>query len=197
MGLFYTNITLFEANRTKVVEQVAGKRNAYVSPTVDGFTVIYDKHTEDQDPEIIKELTSSLSKNLVCNALAVLVHDSDIFVYWLYNHGKLLDYYNSVPSYFEDTEEPSSPTGGDAKKLCSAFGIHDAINRVNQIFQTAERSTLNMDTDDFLAGEDIHRELAQALNIPIFAVETGYYTIDNGELSDEFEIEQFIKYSND
>ena len=196
MGLFYTNLSLFGVNQNHAAEYLSIERDAYVSPTVNNFTVVYDKVMEDQDTNTIKKFSSSLSKALSCKAIAVLVHDGDLFLYWLYDSGNLVDHHNSIPSYLDDTKIPLPPSGGNIRKLCAAFNANDvAKQQVQGIFQIARNSATDADVSDYLSGENIHRELARALNIPMFAVETGYYTIANGLLSDEFDIEDFIKCS--
>jgi hypothetical protein len=47
--------------------------------------------------------------------VAFIVHDSDIFLYWLCDGGKELDRYNSAPGYFTDKETP--PEGGNPETL--------------------------------------------------------------------------------
>jgi Tol biopolymer transport system component len=82
MGLFYTNITLYGPNQQQVTQYLKTLgRAAYVSPTVDGFTVVYDKQTEDQDERELIDLACGLSRAFQCPALAALVHDSDVFAY--------------------------------------------------------------------------------------------------------------------
>ena len=196
MGIFYTNITLFKAERDQVVNSLKKeKRIAYISPKQESFIVVYDKETEDQDPKILADLTSKLSKALRCNALASLVHDGDVFYYWLYEKGKLVDKYNSAPDYFEEVDEPMAPTGGNAKKLCSAFDKQESLSKISKVFEVAKETALNIeeDSDADLFGEEIHLELAKFLNMPLFAVNVGYYTIENNDLPREFEKSSFIQ----
>ena len=195
MGLFYTNYALYGIDQKQVTTLINKlKRTGYVSPTVDQFNIYYDKESEDQDPNIIKKLAESFSNHFHCSVLASVVHDSDIFLYWLYNSGKLIDTYNSIPDYFESTDEKSAPEGGDAEKLCSAFGNLKAVENLKQIFNDVEQSSLDEDwSGEYLQGEDIHLKIAEVLGMPSFAANIGFYTIENGEIPEELNRDDLIK----
>ncbi len=197
MGLFYTNITLDGAEQKEIADYLNRlKRVAYVSPTVEKFTVVYDQETEDQNTEVIESLAASLTKRFQCQALAALVHDSDVFLYWLYNHGECLDRYNSLPGYFDSTVGMLPPEGGDPDALCQAFEKASAIDKVQHIFELAEegshddgRSGIN------LQGEDLHQALVEALGMPSFAANAGYYRIENTDQPKELVRTSLIKCS--
>jgi hypothetical protein len=195
MGLFYTNITLREADQEQVAQYLKqANRTSYVSQTINGFTVVYDKETENQDARVLIDLACQLSQEFKCTALAALVHDSDIFAYWLFEAGSLTDEFNSVPGYFDPHAQPSPPSGGNAKVLCSAFGIDDAADRVNHVFQVVEAGNLSDDwSGDRLFGEDIHRDLAAALEMPPFAAGVGYDGIEVGEIPEELDKTKLLK----
>ncbi len=130
------------------------RRVAYVSPTIQGWTVVYDQETDDEDIDVLQELAQRLSHSFACPAFAVLVHDSDIFMYWLYDNGTLVDAYNSIPDYFDPTaEEAAPPEGGDARKLCAVFNREHALEQVSRIFQRVEEGALSDDwSPDYLQG---------------------------------------------
>ncbi len=140
MGFFYTNVTLYKAPRNQVADFLASKKRiALISPTQDNFTVVYDRETEDQDTRVLMMLSESLSRQFKCTVWASLVHDSDIYMYWLYGSGKLLDTYNSAPGYFDAGAERLAPAGGDANKLCGAFEHAEGIPEVIRIFDAVEK----------------------------------------------------------
>ncbi len=111
MGLFYTNITLTGPAQEQVVTYLrAQQRTAYTSPTINGITVVYDRECESQDQTILNTVTAGLSHALHCPALWALLHDDDVFMYALYEHGTRVDAYNSEPGYFGwDSEDPPIP----------------------------------------------------------------------------------------
>lgn len=196
MGIFYTNITLYGPLQKQVVDCLLElKRTAYASPTVRNFTVVYDKETEDQDLAVIQQLTSLLTRKFACQALSTLVQDGDVFRYWLFSKGELVDEYDSTPGYFDPAQVGMLlPTGGDAWKLSNAFDAQHNVERVAHVLQLAANANRDDEMDtECLIGEDIHRELAHVLGVPLFAVATGYYTIENGFLADEFDPSEFIR----
>ncbi len=171
MGAFYTNITLYKVQQREVADYLAGqKRTAYVSPTMNDFTVVYDKATEGQDTDVLQGLAQSLTRQFKCAGLASLVHDSDVYLYWLYDGGRLLDSYNSMPAYFDEDDSDAAPEGGDAQKLCKAFGRPDSVEVVAGIFESVEQSA----GEEPLFAEEIHAQLAEALGMPPFAAYLGY-----------------------
>jgi hypothetical protein len=50
----------------------------------------------------LSDLSGRLSSALSCYALALIVHDDDLFLYNLDHEGNAIDGYNSCPQYFED-----------------------------------------------------------------------------------------------
>src|SRR5207302_8897170 len=118
------NYTPKGPSQQAVAAALAG-RSAVVTPAQEGCVVVFDEASDEQDSAVITELASRLSRELRCPALAVLNHDDDILGYQLYLSGELADEYDSSPGYFDPSAEPSAPAGGDAKRLCQAFGAGD------------------------------------------------------------------------
>jgi hypothetical protein len=175
MGNFYVNHTLRGPSQQAVAKALAG-RSAFVSPSQDGCVVVFDEQSDDQDPHIISDLARHLSRNFDCPVLAVLNHDDDILWYQLFISGELSDEYDSCPGYFEGAEEPSGPEGGDAAKLCEAFGATD-VAEVERILHR-----FGFDEDSYVFAVERHMDLTRAVGIPAFGVGTGYRNITNGEL---------------
>src|SRR5262245_32270147 len=102
MGSFYTNITLRTERQDDVIAALDElERDAFVSRPDAGCIVVYDAECEGQDVAVLKKLADALTSRLTCVALGVMVHDDDIFLYFLHDRGKLVDEYNSSPAYFE------------------------------------------------------------------------------------------------
>jgi hypothetical protein len=200
MGSFYTNVALRGPDQRQILQAlIQADRVAYVSPTVDGFTVIYDKETEDQEEGVLKALASQLSKRFACPALAALVHDSDVFMYWLFEAGDLVDEFDSAPDYFGSSEESSLSCGGDAERLCAAFGVEEAVPEMAALFESVEAANFDEDWSvddwfgaDFLFAEDIHDELARILRMPTFVL-SGYTYIEAGELPEGLDSADLLK----
>jgi uncharacterized protein (TIGR03083 family) len=208
MGNFYVNITIRGPGQREIVKVLAGqRRTAAVSPTVDGFTVIYDEECDFQDPHRIGELASNLTRILSCPALAILNHDDDVLWYQLYHNGDLVDEYSSCPVCLDAVETPG-PADGDAEELCELMGGVD-VRAVESILRKGS------DQDGaYLFELDRHQDLAAAIGLPAFAVGLGYNTLlqdapfggldlsefvrlDRGKLVEEKEAIDFIAPDHD
>jgi hypothetical protein len=109
-------------------------------------------------------------------ALVVTVnHDDDMLWYGLFDKGRLTDEYNSWPDYFEHGTSP--PTGGDARKLCAAFGRGGKEKEVETVLREASR-----EEDGYVFAMERHADLVQALGLPAFAVGCGFNYVEEGEL---------------
>jgi hypothetical protein len=76
-----------------------------------------------------------------------------------------VDEYNSAPGYFETHDEEAAmagPEGGDAQKLCVAFGS-DAVKEVDKILKTPSAAD-----GGYVFEIERHMGLARALGIPEF-----------------------------
>lgn len=93
--------------------------------------------------------------------------------YQLYENGTLTDHYNSTPDYWTPKAELSPPEGGDAKRLCEAFGFGD-VAEVERI--------LRMSCEECPVAEERHADLTRVLNLPSFAVGYGFSAVADGYL---------------
>ncbi len=193
MGLFYTNVTLKGPRQDQVIAYLRReKRSAFVSPTIDEITVVYDRECEDQDTNALEALAADLSREFGCPALAALLHDDDVFWYALYLNGVHADEYNSDPAYFEDIE-PEAPSGGDARLLCAAFGAETAEAEAETILRQWGGPD-EEGPDEYLWASERHQNLAQALGFPraSWAYSMGYDAIEAGYLPADVDGAQFI-----
>ena len=185
MGSFYTNVTLRGPEQVAVVNALRG-REAYVTPRLGEYTVVYDAECEEQDPEVLVALAAGLSAELECPALATMNHDDDVLAYWLYVNGDLEDEYNSMPDYFKGLEEPTTPAGGIADKLADLFGGDAA-----EIERTLRASSL--DDEGYVFAVERHADLVEQLGLPECAVGYGYTYLEEGELPEDLDEEQLSK----
>jgi hypothetical protein len=175
MGNFYTNYTLRGPSQQAVAATLAG-RSAIVTRVQDGCVVVFDEQSEEQDVGVIAHLASRLSRELHCPVLAALNYDDDILWYQLYLNGELADAYDSSPGYFDPLAEPSAPAGGDAQKLCGAFGA-GSVAEVEGVLRKS-----SFDEGGYTVAVRRHADLARALGIPSFAAGAGFHYVSDGEL---------------
>lgn len=121
MGVQYGNFTLYRVEQDELFEYLSKiGRDAYVSPTMNKFTTVYDKagcglNREDiaklikldsRTRSILNQyrgdpysglvcLARHLCEKFSCPALAVHVYDGDIFWYHLCQNGEMLDEYTT------------------------------------------------------------------------------------------------------
>src|SRR5262245_31164062 len=102
MGNFYVNHTVRAPQQAVVALLKKEGRTAYVSPTIKGYTVVYDRDCDHQNTFAINDLGLALSKSLSSPVVAFLNHDDDILYYWVFDQGRVLEEYNSCPDYFDE-----------------------------------------------------------------------------------------------
>lgn len=173
-----------------MVTKVLHGRAAIVTPKVKDCTVIYDSMCDKQDTNEMGELASRLSRELRCPAWAVLVCDDDVFWYRLYFDGLLVDEYNSCPSYFDfgSSAKPAGPSGGNAQKLCTAFGVER-----QQEVETILRKPGAAQGDGYVFETDRHADLVRALALPTFAVGKAYASFERNEYPEGLSAGQMMK----
>lgn len=125
MGTFITNLHVRDADRNAVTEAL---RSLYVVPAYvrsspeNTWTSIFPEAADQDEVELCK-IAGGLSKVLNRPVIAFLVHDSDIFLYWLYDGGKELDHYNSEPGYFTGQQTPPEGGNPDILTVCGPIGL--------------------------------------------------------------------------
>jgi hypothetical protein len=185
MGNFYTNVTTRGPSQSDVAALLRSlNRNAFLTPTTNGFTVICDRECENQDTDLLGSLALTLSTHLECPALSVLNHDDDVLWYQLFCSGKLLDAYISASEWWEDPSEPAPQ--GNPENLCRFMGAPGDPARVKKILV---RSTGVL---GYLFAIRRHQELLEALGQPPFAAGLGFTYLSKGDLTTGLGSEQLL-----
>jgi hypothetical protein len=177
MGNFYANISL----DTTDIDAVAGAiarldRQAYVARDARA-TYVFDERCDEQDLDELERLATALSKDLGCVALAACNHDDDALVILLAKGGALIDRYDSTPG-FDDT--PGPPSGGDAARLCAAFGVPDQRRAVGALLRRSHEQ-IAMEVDRHVA-------LCRLFGLSARMSVLGYRYVDRGELVESAEL---------
>jgi hypothetical protein len=184
MGLFYTTFTVYGPDAMRVVSALQKlRRSAFVSPTVDRYTVVYDQETEEQDFAEIEELGGKLSEACECAILGAALHDDDVLYLWLFRGGEQLGFYNSLPQYFDPDAEPGPPEGGDSAVMCEAF---DQAGKEKRIEKLLRANLLDEELPEIPGELERHQALIKELGMPRFAAEVTYSSFGGESLPDEF-----------
>jgi hypothetical protein len=99
----------------------------------------------------------------------------------------LADEYDSSPGYFDMLAEPSAPSGGDAQKLCNAFGA-SAVADVENILRKS-----SFEDSGYVFAVDRHSDLARVLGIPSFGAGSGFRYVSEGELPGRPDEDSLVK----
>jgi hypothetical protein len=184
MGWSYTHLALFGPNQRQVAAELTD-REAAISPTVNGFTLVADQSFESHERGQIAKLAVELSRKLSCPAITVFEFDDDVLCYQLIEAGQILDEYNSAPDYFDLAAKHArsrSPQGGDASRLCAALRCQEACQQVNVILHQLDLE---------LPASERHKKLAGVLRMPTFSVGFDFNALQEGELPEglaEFDV---------
>ena len=165
MGNFYKNLTVIGPKREAVEAALTThQRAAYLTPTRDGITVIFDLESDEAgDPAPLGDLALTLSHDLACVALAVAVYDDDVLLIGLYDRGTQLGEYNS-----------SEASTLRASVLARAF---DVRARTPLLWALLGAPHVPL----FIFESFRHSLLIRALRMPRWAFATGYKYIQQGE----------------
>lgn len=180
MGSTYSNITLKGPEARDILQELGNQgRSAFVSPTEDGLTTVYEMDSDESGENVLTCLAEDLSGCFGCPALAVQVVDDDVFRYWLYVDGELSDSYRS-PSVSGQPDE-GEMRGGNPEMLIQHFNPDASAEEVADILNCCDQDC------GFSLPTDRHLSLAELLGLPLHSVGFGFCDLDSGEYPEELE----------
>src|SRR5450756_945194 len=102
MGAFYGSIHVRAEGSDvvqRVLDEVAKEAGCkfLLGPPLNGWISVFPENSGQSD-----QVSASIAKHLAGEILHLVVHDDDIFCYYFYRDGRLMDRYNSSPDYFEE-----------------------------------------------------------------------------------------------
>jgi hypothetical protein len=186
MGNWYTNICVKGPQQSEVaaVLNELGRR-AYVTPSMNAWVIAYDQETDKFDLNELESLAVTISTRLSCTALASFNADDDVLWLGAYENGKLTARYASEKKYFEDGGE-FPPIAEVADALCRIFGRSEKNEQVRRILRRPHGllgllSIFSKIRLAYLSEVQRHRDLGEALGVPMASVGFGYEYIHRGE----------------
>ena len=192
MRIDYTNITFAGPTQERLVEVLRRLQwHAYVSPTVDGVTTVFEFASEALQPEVIRDLAGDLSGAFDCPALAVINQRDSVLSFWLFEGGKQTVAYDSCPSYFWGEHLP--PAVENVMRLCEAFGAPRAAPRVREVLTYDKLDPANRQSRRYLSEMERHRDLLDALGLPSQAAGAGFCAIRDGTVPQGFDAEALAR----
>ncbi len=165
MGNFYTNVTLRGPDSDEVFEFLKWEGwTAWVTrASDDGATVVYERDCDEQDVEVLDELTARLAARFGRPALGALVHDDDVLVLRLFDGRSLVFDYDS-------TRFVHAGVG----VLARAF---DAESALTSLWLALHRPHLLT-----IFEHRRHRRVLKHLGLPDWPVALGYTYIEKGDV---------------
>ena len=105
MGAFYGSIHIRTENSAavqKALDQLAKEANCrfLLGPPLNGWISVFPNESGQND-----RISVEIAKRLPNDIFHLIVHDDDIFGYFFFRDGKLIDQYNSCPDYFEEVSD--------------------------------------------------------------------------------------------
>ncbi|HKW49174.1 MAG TPA: hypothetical protein VJN70_17100 [Gemmatimonadaceae bacterium] len=171
MGSTYANVLLREPDIDAIAERLDQlRRRAYVAG--DGMvSVVYDERADERPDKELERLAMDLSSRLGRTALTVANFDDDVLQYQLVQNGRVADRYDSYPGFLKKGRE--RPEGGDAHRLCVAFGAPEQEQAVAALLRQTR----------FEVGPEIerHEQLLTLLRLPANLALLGYGYVRQGE----------------
>ena len=100
MGSFINNIHIYGLTEQDVINVLKPtiKAPAHVAVSGINWVSVYPAESE-----AVQDLAQKLSAELSTGVFAMMVHDDDILFFHVFEHGMMVDEFNSNPLYFSDT----------------------------------------------------------------------------------------------
>jgi hypothetical protein len=193
MGTTYANITLKGPKAQDILQELGNQgRSAFVSPTEDDLTTVYEMDSDEGDSAILTDLAEDLSGYFGCPALAVRTVDEELFCYWLDADGELLDTYKS-PGQSLDSEGNGSAKsqGGKPELLSQLFNTDVTSEELADILHCPDQDC------GFSLAVDRHLSLVELLGLPMCSVGFGFCDLDSGEYPEDLDEEDLLRIDED
>ena len=144
MGAHYGSVQIRSEDHGKVkvaAENVAEamKIKMLIGPALSGWIGIYPENNG-QDERVGLELAKLLDEYV----LQILLHDDDVFAYWLYHDRELIDSYWSTPGYFGEKNRASEEKMTGQPELFRPL-VWDKIDRLAKILDRSDQPTMMSD----------------------------------------------------
>jgi hypothetical protein len=141
MGAFYGSVHVksdqYEAVK-EALETAAGRKWKFlVSPVMDGWIAVFpNNHGQDE------RASKAIAKSLAAPILHIAVHDDDVFYFWFYRGGKLLDRFSSCPDFGGVSGRMKSLLQGKPERLQDLLRNPADIERLTALLEAMRSEPL-------------------------------------------------------
>jgi hypothetical protein len=177
MGSSFANLHVRDRAAEDIVPALLKVRliPAFLTSARDGWTSVYPQPLEEAEPQASREAAEArLSHVLRTAVLCVTVHDSDVFLYHLWEDGKCIDRYDSEPGIWKGWSEP--PSGGDPRVLLRFCRPGTRIGALDRILRHRTVGRLKA-----VFAEELAAALARCLGLPSKRAVLGHTCLEQGE----------------
>lgn len=146
-------------------------------PDANGLRVVYPECTGEL-PNAGDLLAMLSTRAFGTVALLAEVQNEETLRLRLFERGEPTDEYLAEPGYADGNDLP--PSGGNAARLCTAFGIADAetVDELSALLRAGRYD----DEYGYAVASDRHREIADLLGFPAASIGTDYGDIERGKM---------------
>ncbi len=134
MGGWYNSIHIRNdsADPVKdVLQELArdGKCRFYLAPPINGWVGVFAKML----PHV--QISTKIAKKLPLDIIELAVYDDDVFCYWYFRQGKLIDSFESCPDYFGQSvsEKNAESLRGRPEVFSNILGDDEKLVQLRQI----------------------------------------------------------------
>jgi hypothetical protein len=162
---------------------------ALVSPARAGWITVYVEAAENQDFSLLRSFGQHLSRQLETVAYATMVHDGDVFFYYLAENGRRVDEYDSDPDYFGPVDPAEKEQLlGDARAFLKYCAPGVTLRKVEGILHPdfLARVILRLNPLKWVEpAQTVGALLAECLGIARNRALCGYKYASHGELGED------------
>lgn len=136
MGAFYGSILVrtedAEAVRHALGQVAKDSDNRFlVGPALNGWVSIFPNNSGQSD-----KVSAEIAKRISDDVFHLIVHDDDIFSYYFYRKGTLVDHYNSCPNYFHEvSDEEKRQCEGQPELFQDLLLDRESLNEVKNLLR--------------------------------------------------------------
>lgn len=139
MGGFYNSVHIRSDSADPVkdiLQKLArnGKCRFYLAPPINGWVGVFAKWM----PRRI-QISTKIAKKLVLDIIELAVYDDDVFCYWYFRQGKLIDTFHSYPDYFDRrvSKKKAERLKGHPEVFSHLVQQSDGIVKIHEILSYA------------------------------------------------------------
>jgi hypothetical protein len=168
MGASLTNFHV-RGRSMEDVEQAARRliaSRAVVLQNQGPWVTLIDEASESQEIAVVVRLARGLSASLDAPVLALLIHQSDVCCYYLYDHGTQVDQYFSNPDYTDATTSAARRRyRGSPDTLARYAAVPVSRRQIEQMLWTPDNCPGDEDVVDAYDGDDEDDRAADLLKV--------------------------------